>query len=363
METRIYNNLALHGALVMSVNESGFPDNPAIGTIIVKDYCIYAYIRVGGLETWYPFASRTSSYVHVQGLDSLTWIVNHNLGTENVWFQVKDPSGNIVQVGKTNIDVNSFQLNFTQACKGTVVVVAPDTIDVPSVNTTAINVAGSAVVIDSSGVRVAGNYVLTDMDLTAALADTNAAAATAQAAADTASADLAAEVTRAQAAESDLQGQINSVLSNVDPAALDSLTEVVAAFQAADSSLNGAITALSSDAVSKTGNELPLTNAVMTSDSVTAASTAKQTIASTTVASARSVKYLVQVSYNSNYHITEIMVVQNGSQAYMSEYGTIMTGGSLASFDANIVGGNLCLQATPTNSGAVFKIAKLAIMA
>jgi hypothetical protein len=45
---------------------------------------------------------------------------------------------------------------------------------------------------------------------------------------------------------SDLQGQINNVLSNVDPAAIDSLSEVVAAFEAADSSINGAISSLSS---------------------------------------------------------------------------------------------------------------------
>ena len=44
----------------------------------------------------------------------------------------------------------------------------------------------------------------------------------------------------------DLQGQINNVLSNVDPAAIDSLSEVVSAFQAADSSINGAISSLSS---------------------------------------------------------------------------------------------------------------------
>lgn len=43
-----------------------------------------------------------------------------------------------------------------------------------------------------------------------------------------------------------LQQQISSMLSNLDPAALDSFSEVVAAFQAADGSLSGAITALSS---------------------------------------------------------------------------------------------------------------------
>ena len=56
---------------------------------------------------------------------------------------------------------------------------------------------------------------------------------------------LAQEVSDRQSAVSGLQTQINNVLSNVDGAALDSLTEIVSAFQAADASLNGAITALS----------------------------------------------------------------------------------------------------------------------
>lgn len=74
--------------------------------------------------------------------------------------------------------------------------------------------------------------------------------------------DLASEATRAIAAEADLQAQINAkeaaliaadaaqnlridnVLNNVDGVALNSLAEVVTAFQDADGTLNGAITAL-----------------------------------------------------------------------------------------------------------------------
>jgi hypothetical protein len=74
--------------------------------------------------------------------------------------------------------------------------------------------------------------------------------------------DLASEAARAIAVEADLQAQINAkeaaliaadaaqnlrinnVLNNVDGIALNSLAEVVTAFQAADGTLNGAITAL-----------------------------------------------------------------------------------------------------------------------
>ena len=48
------------------------------------------------------------------------------------------------------------------------------------------------------------------------------------------------------AADNNLQNQINFILNNTNPAALDSLTEIVSAFQAADNSLNGAITLIGS---------------------------------------------------------------------------------------------------------------------
>ena len=162
METRVLNDLALHGALVMSKDESGFPANPTIGTIIIKDQAIYAYIKLGGLTTWYPFASKTNSYTHTQGGAASMWLVQHNLGTTNVWYQVQQSNGNIVSAGKTDIDINSFYLYFTEAITGTVVVVAPDSVNVPQVSATKIDVAGGSVVIDNSGVKVNGSYVLTN---------------------------------------------------------------------------------------------------------------------------------------------------------------------------------------------------------
>jgi hypothetical protein len=76
------------------------------------------------------------------------------------------------------------------------------------------------------------------------------AEASARAAADT------AEASTRLAAVAALQSQINNILSNTDPAALDSLTEVVAAFQAADSSLNGAISALGASSSSALNQEI-----------------------------------------------------------------------------------------------------------
>ena len=65
-----------------------------------------------------------------------------------------------------------------------------------------------------------------------------------------------AEETRALAAEAALGTRIDNVLSNVTPGSLDSLSEVVTAFQAADSNLNGAITSLASSASTGLQNEI-----------------------------------------------------------------------------------------------------------
>lgn len=66
----------------------------------------------------------------------------------------------------------------------------------------------------------------------------------------TAEGGLSSEITRATAAEAALGTRIDNVLSNVTPGSLDSLSEVVSAFQSADSTLNGAITSLASSASS-----------------------------------------------------------------------------------------------------------------
>jgi hypothetical protein len=163
MESRIYNDLALYGALVLEVNETGFPANPQIGTFLIKDSNLYGYVSIGGLETWYPFSHKTLSYIHSQGLSSSTWTVEHNLGTTNVWIQVKDQNGNIVSVGKQDINNNSFRLTFTEAVRGTVMVVAPDSVDVPEVKATVIDVGN--VHISTSGITINGSSVLTSTNI------------------------------------------------------------------------------------------------------------------------------------------------------------------------------------------------------
>ena len=57
------------------------------------------------------------------------------------------------------------------------------------------------------------------------------------------SAAVSAEQARAEAAEAALGVRIDNVISNADPASLDSLSELLTAYQAADSSLGDSIAA------------------------------------------------------------------------------------------------------------------------
>jgi len=100
----------------------------------------------------------------------------------------------------------------------------------------------------------------------------------------------------------------------------------------------------------------------LSSDTLTTTSTSADTISSVSATVNRSATFQVQVTRGTQYHMTTINVIHNGTVAFMSEYGTIRTGAVLATFDADISGGNLRLRATPTSADStVFKLSKTVI--
>ena len=100
----------------------------------------------------------------------------------------------------------------------------------------------------------------------------------------------------------------------------------------------------------------------LSSDTLTTTSTNADTISSVSATVIRSATFQVQVTRGTQYHMTTINVIHNGTVAFMSEYGTIRTGAVLATFDADISGGNLRLRATPTSADStVFKLSKTTV--
>ena len=64
----------------------------------------------------------------------------------------------------------------------------------------------------------------------------------------------------------------------------------------------------------------------------------------------RSVEYTIQATQGTNYHVTKILSIHNGTIAYNSEYGIIFNNTSVGTFDVDISGGNLRLLVTPESS-------------
>ncbi len=93
----------------------------------------------------------------------------------------------------------------------------------------------------------------------------------------------------------------------------------------------------------------------------TSATTADQILHSISASTYRSVKYFMQVTSGGSYHVVEIVLVHDGTSVIISEYGRIMTSGSLSTFDADISSGNLRLKVTPANAITVYKAAATAI--
>ena len=78
------------------------------------------------------------------------------------------------------------------------------------------------------------------------------------------------------------------------------------------------------------------------------------------IADFRSAKCTIQVTNttDSTYHITEMLMIHNGTTVSITEYGTVYTGSTAeATFDADISSTNLRLLATPaTTDGMTFKV-------
>ena len=103
-------------------------------------------------------------------------------------------------------------------------------------------------------------------------------------------------------------------------------------------------------------------NSYVRSDSTSISSTSATSVASHAVATYRSVKYQVQITQGSSYHSTELNAIHDGTTVYLTEYGTVFTGSSLATFDATITSGNMLLQVTMgSNSSSTIKVISNAI--
>jgi hypothetical protein len=69
----------------------------------------------------------------------------------------------------------------------------------------------------------------------------------------------------------------------------------------------------------------------------------------------RTIKYVLQLSYGTDFHSTEILLLQDGTMVYTTEYATIQTDLSLGVFSSIIEGGLVKLRVSPTFTNTTVK--------
>ena len=88
----------------------------------------------------------------------------------------------------------------------------------------------------------------------------------------------------------------------------------------------------------------------VTTNTVTTASSGQVVLDKFPATDLASVKYFIQVSSGVNYHTTEMVLVQDATNVWISEYGSIQTGPSLGTFSADISSGDVRLLFTAVNA-------------
>tara|TARA_B100000035_G_scaffold313472_1_gene327236 strand:- start:337 stop:1938 length:1602 start_codon:yes stop_codon:yes gene_type:complete len=78
----------------------------------------------------------------------------------------------------------------------------------------------------------------------------------------------------------------------------------------------------------------------------------------------RSANYQIQITRGTEYHVTSLNIVHDGTDVFISEFGTIATGNTLATFTSDINSGNVRILATPASSASTtFKVVRNLIRA
>lgn len=111
--TKVHGAVNVRGSLFLGNNLTDFPANPTAGQIEMINHGLYAFINVGGVLAWYPLVKAPDTFSMDQTVALATWTVNHNLNTQQIWYQIKSADGQLMfPAGVTFVDDNTVQFDF-----------------------------------------------------------------------------------------------------------------------------------------------------------------------------------------------------------------------------------------------------------
>jgi hypothetical protein len=88
--------------------------------------------------------------------------------------------------------------------------------------------------------------------------------------------------------------------------------------------------------------------------SLSATTTSEQVLSTNGIAN-KSIKYVVSASHSSGVHSAEVLLINDGTNAYFVQYGDVYSGSSLFTLSTDVNSGNMRLLVTPANTNTTFK--------
>lgn len=144
---------------------SAFPASPALGTPAFKGGVMYIYATFQGITTWFPLNKPQSSYVHNQGLEALTWTINHKLASKDVIVGVYNLNNDVIDAAITHSDATGewvTTITFTSVTAGYAVIFGQESLSAPLLEAVDLAVSNS--------IKLGGVDIATQTDLVNGLA-------------------------------------------------------------------------------------------------------------------------------------------------------------------------------------------------
>jgi glycosyltransferase involved in cell wall biosynthesis len=111
------------------------------------------------------------------------------------------------------------------------------------------------------------------------------------------------------------------------------------------------------------GGSITSNDNVYSSNNASISSTSTTTVDTFDKTVYRLSKYVIQVSQSTNYQASEIMILHNGTEAFITEYGVIRSNSNLATFSTDINGNNVRLLVNMSSStAATIKLNRISIL-
>lgn len=121
---------------------------------------------------------------------------------------------------------------------------------------------------------------------------------------------------------------------------------------------------LSSNAINGDVVEVMAFNPIQILDganTATTVSTANTLVDSFPKATYRTAKYYIQISSNSQYHASEVLLIHNDANVFFTEYSVISSNNSLGIVSANVNGANIDLLVAPTYANSTINIKRITL--